>query len=118
MTSPTPTQWTTLNSLLCDLHMAVATESVKIRFDPPRELGTNLVAKVTGIAARRIEEIVMTSRAFDRPMIMVIEINRQQWPAHDHLITPLADPIGGGRAESDRYKQGSMAHNARSTAGV
>ncbi len=118
MTSPAPTQWATLNSLLYDLHMAVAAEGVKIGFDPPREHGANLVAEVTGIPSRRIEEIVMTSRAFDRPMIMVIKINRQQWPAHDHLITPLADPIAGSRAESDRYKQGSMAHNGRSTAGV
>ncbi len=67
---------TTLDALLGDLHVAVATERVKIRFNTERKLGANLVAEVAGISSRRIEKIMVASRTPDRTMIVVIEVDR------------------------------------------
>lgn len=118
MATRTATQWTALDSALCDLNVAIAAERMKILLNPEREFGADLMAEVTGITTGIIEEIVMTGRAFDRVVIVMLEVYLQQRATHNPLFTPLEETICRGRDQNAYYKQGSKVHSSLSAPGT
>ena len=71
---------TAFEARIAHLGVTVATEGMKIMLNRARQFGPDLVAEIAGIATGLVKEIVMTSRAFHRAVIMMVEINREQRP--------------------------------------